>query len=221
MKFKQVATDIKKFLTKPKTFVAGLVVGAIVAIIVWSHFFAAPKEGEHVVETLSPSVVFGRVVEQDELVSASQNYCIVDKATDTAKLFDFIELPWTQNSFWYRYCGTIKAGINLKTAGFAQDENDPAKITITLDQPYLISNTPEFGPDKSGVLEENNNVFNPIEIKDVDAFQRQCIERSEKDAVEGGIYDDARENAEENLRGIFNAAFGDQYELTFIYRDAS
>lgn len=110
--------------------------------------------------------------------------------------------------------------MNLQTAGFAQDEEDPSKITITLDQPYLISNTPEFGPDKSGVLEENNNVFNPIEIKDVDAFQRQCIERSETDAVEGGIYDDAKENAEDNLRGIFNAAFGDKYEITFVYRDS-
>ena len=219
MKFKQVATDIKKFLTKPKTFVAGIVVGAIVAFIAWSHFFAAPKEGEHVAETLSPSVVFERVVKQNELVSASQNYSIVDKVTDRARLFDLIDLPWTQNSFWYRYCGTIKAGVNLQTAEFAQDEGSPSKVTITLDQPYIISNSPDM--NKSGVLEENNNVFNPIDVKDVDAFQRQCIERSEKDAVEGGIYDDARENAEENLRGIFNAAFGDQYELTFIYRDAN
>lgn len=221
MKLKQLISDFKKFLTKPKTFVAGMLLGAIAAIVLWSHFFAAPQQGEHTVETLSPSVVFGRVVEQNEMVSASQNYCIVDKAVDKVRLFDLIDLPWTWNSFWYRYCGTIKAGINLRTAEFDQDENDPSKLTITLDQPYLISNTPEYGPDKSGVLEENNNVFNPIDIKDVDAFQRQCIERSEQDAVEGGIYDDARTNAEENLRGIFNAAFGDQYEINFIYREAA
>ena len=167
---------------------------------------------------LSPSVVFERVVAQDELVCASQNYAIVDKATDTARLFDLIDLPWTTNSFWYRYCGTIKAGVNLQTAEFSQDEGDANKLTVTLDQPYVISNTPDMG--KSGVLEEHNNILNPIEVKDVDAFQRQCVERSEQEVADGGLYNEARANAEANLKAMFAAALGDQVELTVVFREA-
>ena len=179
MKTKKAGSGLADFFTKPKAFLTGAVIGLVVATIVVTRFFSPTKEVVHEVETLSPSVVFERVIAQNELVCASQNYAIVDKATDTARLFDLIDLPWTTNSFWYRYCGTIKAGVNLQTAEFSQDENDANKLTVTLDQPYVISNTPDMG--KSGVLEEHNNILNPIEVKDVDAFQRQCVERSEQE----------------------------------------
>lgn len=82
----------------------------------------------------------------------------------------------------------------------------------------MISNTPDMG--KSGVLEEHNNILNPIEVKDVDAFQRQCVERSEQEVVEGGLYDEARANAEASLKAMFAAALGDQAELTVVFREA-
>ena len=198
--------------------VAGAILGLVVATVVVTRFFLPAKEVVHEVETLSPSVVFERVVAQNELVCASQNYAIVDKATDTARLFDLIDLPWTTNSFWYRYCGTIKAGVNLQTAEFSQDEGDANKLTVTLDQPYVISNTPDMS--KSGVLEERNNIFNNIDVSDVDAFQRQCVERSEQEVVDGGLYNEARANAEANLKAMFAAALGNQAELTVVFREA-
>lgn len=218
MTAKKTMGGLAKFFTKPKTFAAGAILGLVVATVVVTRFFLPAKEVVHEVETLSPSVVFERVVAQDELVCASQNYAIVDKATDTARLFDLIDLPWTTNSFWYRYCGTIKAGVNLQTAEFAQDGGDASKLTVTLDQPYVISNTPDM--DKSGVLEEHNNILNPIKVTDVDAFQRQCVERSEQEVVDGGLYDEARANAEANLKGMFAAALGDQVELTVTFRES-
>ena len=218
MKTKKAGSGLADFFTKPKAFLTGAVIGLVVATIVVTRFFSPTKEVVHEVETLSTSVVFERVIAQNELVCASQNYAIVDKATDTARLFDLIDLPWTTNSFWYRYCGTIKAGVNLQTAEFSQDENDANKLTVTLDQPYVISNTPDMG--KSGVLEEHNNILNPIEVKDVDAFQRQCVERSEQEVVDGGLYDEARANAEANLKAMFAAALGDQTELTVVFREA-
>lgn len=203
--------------TKPKAFFAGAILGLVVATIVVTRLFTPAKEVVHEVETLSPSTVFERVVAQDELVCASQNYSIVDKATDTARLFDLIDLPWTTNSFWYRYCGTIKAGVNLKTAEFSQDESDPNKIAVTLDQPYIISNTPDM--KKSGVLEEHNNIFNFIDVSDVDAFQAQCVERSQQEVLDGGLFDDAKTNAEANLKSMFTAALGDQAELTVVFKE--
>ena len=140
------------------------------------------------VQTLSPSVVFTRVREEGELVSASQDYSIVDKVTNSNRDFlDLFDVPFTEKSFWYRYNGTIKAGVDLATAELEQDESDPSLLHVTLDQPHIISNTPDM--DKSGVLEENNNIFNPISVEDSDAFRRQCVERSEEEAIGGGLLD--------------------------------
>ncbi|MDY6014661.1 MAG: DUF4230 domain-containing protein, partial [Paratractidigestivibacter faecalis] len=93
MKTKKAGSGLADFFTKPKAFLTGAVIGLVVATIVVTRFFSPTKEVVHEVETLSPSVVFERVIAQNELVCASQNYAIVDKATDTARLFDLIDLP--------------------------------------------------------------------------------------------------------------------------------
>lgn len=110
--------------------------------------------------------MFERIASQNEMVSASQNYAIVDKVTDTKGFFDWFDIPFTENSFWYRYVGTIKAGVNLETA---EIHTNKKKLTIAMDEPYVISNTPDM--NKSGALEERNDILNPIEVKDVTAFE--------------------------------------------------
>ena len=125
------------------------------------------------------------------------------------------DLPFTGNSFWYRYAGTIKAGVNLETAEI-DDKGDA--VTITLDPAYIISNTPDM--ETSGVLEENNNVLNPIQVGDVDEFQRWCVEQSESQAIEGGLLEEAQTQAEAQLSQLFYAALGDEVSISYVWRDA-
>lgn len=186
----------------------GLVVG-IAGTLFFSNYNPSDNIGE------SASVVFGRIVEQNELVSVSQDYSIVDKQGDSASFFGLFDIPFTDNSFWYRYEGTIKAGVNLETADI---ETQGDAITITLDPAYIISNTPDM--EKSGVLEENNNVLNPIQVGDVDAFQRWCVEQSETQAVEGGLLDDAKKEAEGQISQLFYTALGDDVAVSFVWREA-
>lgn len=186
----------------------GLVVG-IVGTLFFSNYNPADTTGE------SASVVFGRIVEQNELVSVSQDYSIVDKQSDASSFFGLFDLPFTNNSFWYRYEGTLKAGVNLETADISEQGN---AVTITLDPAYVISNTPDM--EKSGVLEENNNVLNPIHVEDVDAFQQWCVEQSEAQAVEGGLLEEAQTEAEAQLSQLFYAAMGDDVTVQFVWREA-
>ena len=190
-----------KFLTIG--LIVGLAIGVAGTLFVQLHNPPDKPSSE-------PSVIFERIVSQNELVSVSQNYQIVDKATDSNKLFDMVEIPFTINSFWYRYAGTIKAGVNLEDATYRQIGNT---IYVHISDPYIISNTPNM--EKSGVLEENNNILNPIHVEDVDAFQRDCIETSEKEIVEDGLLNEARTNAENNIRNIFLAALGNEYIVEF------
>lgn len=188
---------------------AGVVLG-----IVGTLFFAnynPPDTTDHD----SATVVFSRIVSQNELVSVSQDYNIVDKVRDANKFFNLFEIPLTENSFWYRYTGTIKAGVNLETADISESGNT---VTITLDPAYIISNTPNM--DESGALEENNNILNPIHVEDVDAFQRQCVEESEEQAKEGGLLEQAQTEAESRLSSLFYVALGDSYKIEYVWREA-
>ena len=188
--------------------VVGLVLG-IVGTLFISNYNPSDNIGA------SASAVFGRIVEQNELVSVSQDYSIVDKQGDSASFFGLFDIPFTDNSFWYRYEGTLKAGVNLETAGIEARDNN---LTITLDPAHIISNTPDM--ESSGVLEERNNVLNPIEVGDVDAFQRWCVEQSEAQAVEGGLLDEAQAEAENQIRQLFYAALGEDVTVSFVWREA-
>ena len=191
------------------------VIGALVGTFILAGFL--PHETEPQSVGLSPSVVFSRIQRRGELVSASVDYTITDKVTESNRdWLDLFDVPFTENSFWYRYDGTIKAGVDLDTAKIEQDEEDPTILRVTLNEPYIISNTPDM--DKTGVLEENNNLLNPISIEQSDAFQAECVERSEAEAIEGGLLEEARAGAEAEIQQIFEAAFGENaYTIEFIW----
>lgn len=77
-----------RILTKPKVFFAGLALGGVIVAVLFITIFNNGKAAgakETTPNTLSPSVVFERIASQNEMVSASQNYTIVDKVTDTKR----------------------------------------------------------------------------------------------------------------------------------------
>lgn len=204
----------KGTLKKLKFAGAGLVIGLVLGIA--GTFFFQNYNPPDEEQPLSTSIVFERIVAQDELVCASQKYNITDKVTDANTFFDLFDIPFTENSFWYRYVGTIKVGVDLETAEFS---SEGTVIKAVLDQPYIISNTPNM--EESGCLEENNNILNPIHVEDVEAFQQRCIEQSEANLIQGGIFDEARQNAASNLNDMFNAALGDGYTVEVEWRSGA
>lgn len=104
--------------------------------------------------------------------------------------------------------------MNLEDADFVESGN---QLTVMLSAPYVSSSDPDW--DESGVLEENNSILNLIHVEDVDAFQKQCDERSAEEAIEGGLLEDAKSSAEKNIRDMFGAALGDQCQVNVIWRE--
>lgn len=191
-----------------------LVLGAIIGggAVLWIQS-SKPETSN---KETSISVVFDRVMTQNELTTASQKYQIVEKVEDANRLGDFIDIPFTTNSYWYRYVGTLKASIDLSKAELISQEGNT--ITISLEQPYISSNTPDM--NESGVLEENNNILNPIHLKDVDEYRKQCTEKAEGEAREGSLFSDARANTESDLAQLFSVALGEDYEIHVQWKDA-
>lgn len=192
----------------------GFVLGAGVAYAWQQGKFNVSTPAED--NTTAP-VILERIVKQNELVSASQKYESVRKAANSKKFFDLVDIPFTENSYWYCYVGTIKAAVDLSKATFVGQEGDV--ITVSLEEPYISSNTPDM--EKSGVLEEHNNVLNPITVKDMDAFRKQCVKEAEKAATtEGELFEEAKENARTNLSSLFSIALDGEYEVKVEWREA-
>lgn len=206
-------TKQAKLIASAQKVLIGLAIGLVIGIVATLVIINAGNQQKE--EHISPSVVFGRIVDQNEMVCASQDYSITEKSTqDPSRFFNLFDIPFTDTSFWYRYAGTIKVGVSLENAAM-EGSNDRA-ISITLDQPYIISNTPDM--DASGVLEANDNLFAHVNIEDVDNFQRDCIRISEESAMNGGLMEQARSNAQTNLSNMFKAALGDDYQVTVTWR---
>lgn len=202
-----------KLIASAKKVLLGLIIGLVIGVIATLGVMNATAQQEE--EHINPSIVFGRIVDQNEMVCASQTYSITEKSTqDPNRFFNLFDIPFTDTSFWYRYVGTIKVGVSLESA--AMEWADSKTISVALDQPYIISNTPDM--DASGVLEENNNLFAHISLEEVDNFQRECIRISEESALSGDLMDQARSNAQTNLSNMFKAALGDDYQVTVTWR---
>lgn len=202
---------------KVKIALIGVAIGLVLGIA--STLFLQnfnPKDDKPSTDPVS--IVFDRIVAQNELVCASQMYNITAKASNSNSFFDLFDIPFTENSFWYRYVGTIKVGVDLSEAALVSPDTSSV-IKIELNPPCIISNTPDM--NKSGILEENNNLFNPIHVQDVDAFQRQCIEQSETEILQGNIMEEARQNAEKDLNELFNVALGNTYTVEIQWRETN
>jgi len=188
----------------------GVVIGASAVLWIQSN---SPEPSD---EPSNVSVVFERVMEQNELVTASQKYQLVEKVEDAKTFFDLFEIPITKHSYWYRHVGTIKVAVDLSKAQLVSQEGNV--IAISLEKPYISSNTPDM--EESCVLEENNNILNPIEIEEVDEYKRICMEKVEAEAKEGSLLEEAQVNAEATLSQLFSVALDGEYEVEIQWKDA-
>lgn len=201
---------------KPKQIIISLIIGILIGagLILWIQS-KKPKTVD--AEPSSVSVVFERVVARNELVAASQRYLDVEKAENPRKVFGK-SIPLTQNSYWYRYVGTIKVAVDLSQAELLNKDEDSKELIIELNQPYISSNTPDLNESK--VLEETNNLLNPITVKMTDAFRKKCIENIEKKAKKDGyLFEEAKENTETNLNDLFKMSLGDDYSVSIQWRE--
>ncbi|MDO4437237.1 MAG: DUF4230 domain-containing protein [Coriobacteriaceae bacterium] len=190
----------------------GLIVGSLGTVAFQAYnpkdvIAEGPKE--------SVSAIFGRIVNQNKMISASQDYTFVEKAVDKNRLFDIVDIPFTENSFWYRYTGTIEATVDLSDASLVK--KNETTLVISLPEPVL-SNKPNM--DLSGVLEERNNLLNPIHVSDVDELQRDCIAMSNNEAEKNGLLKAAKEATVCNLQQMYDIALGEnEYKVEVEWID--
>ena len=123
-----------------------------------------------------------------------------------------INIPFTGKRFIVAYDGRIKAGIDIGKTQIDIDEAARA-ITIALPKSEIISH--ETFEDTLVVLDETNNVFNPISIENYNEFVSEQKDSMEKKAIERGLLTNADAEAKLMVQSFLSQIPGiDTYKLT-------
>jgi hypothetical protein len=123
---------------------------------------------------------------------------------DSKKYKDW-KIPFTEKSFIVQYDGTVKAGIKDLTKTQVSQKGE----TIIVRLPEVEITGIEIDNDSFEKLDESNNIFNPITVEDLNKAQKNLKEEMYQRALEKGILDMAKSNAEEVLKGMLSGANGD------------
>ena len=120
-----------------------------------------------------------------------------------------VSIPGTKHSVKITYSGTVSAGYEIARIRAAVDP-DAGVIRLALPEVKVISN--EIDED-SLQYEQRNNIFNPIKGDAAANYLEDIRKKELEKAVEMGLYDKARENAEAIIRE--NLAQFAGYEVVF------
>ena len=124
------------------------------------------------------------------------------------------KIPFTDKSFIVQYDGVVHAGIrDLTKAEVTQEGN-----TILVKLPDVEITEIEIDNDSFEKLDESNNIFNPISVEDLNEAQQDLKEKMREKALEKGVLDIARSNAEAVLSEILTAP-DDAYTVEIEWRD--
>ena len=144
----------------------------------------------------------------NELATASQTYTVVEKVESNSKLFDTIDIPFSENFFILTYMGELKAGVNLDEAQVALEGTT---VKVSLPQATILSDAIDTTSFK--VLHEQNNFLNPIGVEDVTQYIDESRQEAEAAAISGEVLNEAQENAVSSIEALLGAALPEGYTI--------
>lgn len=157
--------------------------------------------------TTNVEVVKEKLEATAELNTGSYLCTDVLTKSDSKKFKDW-EIPFTEKSFIISYDGTVKAGIKDLTKAEVEENGD----TIIVKLPKVEITGADIDNDSFQKLDESNNIFNPISVEDINNAQKELKDKMIDRAVEKGVLDIAKSNAETVLGGMLASPTG-EYEV--------
>lgn len=126
------------------------------------------------------------------------------------KMLNELKIPFSTKFFIFTYDGYLKAGIDLSTADVSIEGTT---ATITLTGPEVFDNV--ILEDTVSVIDQSNNVINTIKVEDVMRVLSSEKEKMKTRAINNGVLDQAKQNAELIIK-VIAAELG--LEAVIIYQ---
>ncbi|WP_302962639.1 DUF4230 domain-containing protein [uncultured Adlercreutzia sp.] len=182
----------------------GLVIGAFSVFMLFTYNPPDRQEEPNV----DVEVLMEEIVQINELATASQSYTVVEKVESNSRLFDTIDIPFSENFFILTYTGEVKAGVNLDEV---QVSLEGTTVKVVLPQATVLSDA--IDTSSFNVLHEQNNFINPIGVEDVTQYIDESRQEAEAAAISGEVLSEAQANAESSIRTLLGAALPEGYVI--------
>ena len=141
-----------------------------------------------------------------ELATQAGYFTSVQTINKSRNIFG-IEIPGTQSNYIYSYDGTIKAGIDFQDIRL---EVDDVRHVIKVTFPEFRILSTEIKDDSFVLYNEGANPFTSLKVQDIQKGNAALKENARQTAIDNGILDNARSNAEVLVRGFLAGT----YDLT-------
>lgn len=172
----------------------------IVAVLAFKLSAKEPLLGNN--QSLNVATIKSGLSDIAQLATEEYLYTSVETFQDQKTFKDF-NIPLTKKSFIIKCSGAIKAGVDFSSIEISVDEESKI-ISVSIPGAKIISN--EINNGSYEMLDEHNNLFNPITPVDANAAEQTIKEKAETDAITSGILTKAEDNAKKVI-----AAFMNQY----------
>ncbi|MCJ7690540.1 MAG: DUF4230 domain-containing protein [Clostridiaceae bacterium] len=146
--------------------------------------------------TISSTLITERLSKISELSTIKYNYSNILALKNTKKFKDF-PIPFTKKSFFIKYSGYIKAGVDLKDLAVVVIGKN---VTITLKKSIILDHA--INNEDFFVYDEKSSMFNKLSMQDIinEVSNEKIV--IETNLLKKGFLDEANNNAKLLLQGI-------------------
>lgn len=181
-----------------------IIVGVILGLFLYSKFSTTREV------TLLSNTIEEQISRILEVSTVKYNYTNVVTYKDNKKL-NGLDIPFTNKSFIIKYSGYIKAGIDLN--GIETDVMDTKSIKVVLNNPSIFDNV--IVEEDIYIYDQRDSVFNKLSFTDLYDVLIEEKKSMEKEVIERGLLNDAKENTREILTSLFNTMGFENIEIVF------
>ena len=171
---------------------------AALMIILGAFYFGFTKSFSS--ETTSHIIGFEDVGD----LTTQSAYCTEVKTLTSSRNILGIQIPFTQSQCIYSYDVIVNAGYDFSQIQCVPKES-VSQIVIYLPE-VKITGT-ELVEDSFKLYIEDQSIFSPITLEDNNNAIQELQEEAKQKAIDNGLYEAARANVENLLKGFLSSQF--------------
>ena len=163
-------------------------------------------------KTFSSQIIRDGLRDMGLMITEEYYFTEVMSYSSVKKLFNNIDLPFTESSYLASYDGVVAAGVDFNGIEVTKDE-ETKLLCVTVPKAeiqYVTVDTDSFK-----LYSEKTGLGNPISLADYNTSLSELQNNARNKAVEKGVLTRADENAEILIRNFVVSLVGaDAYEIT-------
>lgn len=180
----------------------------LILVAVSSGFIAIGIKDTFITDSKTTKIGFENIGE----FATQSAYCTQINVTDSSRELFGNKIPFTQSKYIYSYNITIKAGYD-----FSQIQWNIKGDTIAVKLPEVKILSSEIDLDSFKVYHEEESIFNKITLSENNEALKKLQNEAQTQAIQNGLYDNARTNAETMLKSFFANVYDlNKYKIVFL-----